>query len=204
VGGGVLEVTESLITLADKLREVTSEVEDGGGEVDDELERRLDAALMQVDNKVEAIAVVYRRLKADVQIAKDEAQLMKDRAKSHERNAERLRDYVGVCLRRAGLRRVDAARAKAWLQLGAPSARMADPTNPPAGCTRWRVSGTVPAGNAEIDDLVDELEKHGLKCELEIDPRAAVELVKDRIPEEEGTWTFDGVKVNRKVSVVIQ
>lgn len=84
-----------------KLYEIPAEIDaieqeliDNEGEITPELEARWQAIMIQGFDKIEGAAMVVRAIEASQKSCKEEAKRLTERAKRHERNAERLQSLM--------------------------------------------------------------------------------------------------------------
>lgn len=148
-----------------------------GGEIPAELLDLLEQAEGDLTEKIERSALAAKNLSAMAKAAEGEAMRLTALAKSYARQAETLEAYIQRQMHRAGIQKVQGARAKLWIQAnGRPSVRLANPDVIPAAFQRISVefdsqaayehlkaNNAIPApkdGPVEIDGLVVERGVH--------------------------------------------
>lgn len=97
----------SLYELSEEAKRIDQIIELQGGELDSEIERRLDEIQLNFGKKIESAAMVVRNKKSLALVRRTEAKRLQDSAKSLLAQAARLESYMIYCMRRAKRDRVE-------------------------------------------------------------------------------------------------
>jgi chromosome segregation ATPase len=177
----LVKLTDEILRVQNQLLELHDELEASGGELDADLETRLDAITATMDRlkmplaeKIDSIVSVIKNNEHIAQGMRDEAQALVSRARSHENVAARLKHYLADCMRRLGERRIETVRSLVSLR-----------QSPPA----VRTSGTL--------DEVPEKWIRIIPQRRELDARAVLADLRaeNRLPSEPGRHEMEGVVV---------
>lgn len=115
-----------LYEISAEMRAALAVLEEREGELDDELEARLDAVDLAMGEKVDACLCLEAEMRAEADAMAAEAKRLAERGKRRGAEADRLREYVARSVRDSGARKVVGARFTAWLQLSPPRLVLAD------------------------------------------------------------------------------
>lgn len=126
--------------IAKDYQELLEDIDLADGELDDDLEARLDQLGGDLTDKVEALAVVVRTLEAEGKELREEELRIAKRRKAREARAERLLGYLGACLRVSGQRKVSGKLFTVTIQKNPAALRLLVPEDQvPAEWTRTKV-----------------------------------------------------------------
>ena len=89
------------------------------GELTPELEARLDACLRSSPDKLDAAAAVWRRIKAEAEMADEESKRMADRKKMFQRDADNLRARMLMLIDEVHGGKIKTAKTSAYGVTGA-------------------------------------------------------------------------------------
>lgn len=117
----------SLYELVERMRLVLALVDERDGEIDDATGAELDALAASLDERVEAIAAVYRSLREESEACKRMAQPYLDRAKRKAQQAETLRLRLFAAMQECGRSKIETPTATASIQKSAPSVELLVP-----------------------------------------------------------------------------
>ena len=102
-------MTLSLYAISAEYRSAIEHIDPETGEVDDDLEHRLEAIGGTLVAKTEAVVQYRANVIAEAAAYKAEAERLTERRRALDAKAARLREYLGVCLRVAGETKVTTA-----------------------------------------------------------------------------------------------
>lgn len=170
------EFVDAYQAVLDWIDENGEAISAGGGVLPPEVEAMLDGVTEGMEDKFERTACVQRNLAGMAKAAKEEKDRLAARQKSLERQAESLKSYLELQMKRVGSRRIDRPRAVLRFQVNSrPSISAADPKAIPAPFRRvvveldgdaayeWaKAEGHIPkeAGVARVGGLVIERGEH--------------------------------------------
>lgn len=131
-----------------------------GGELPDGIADRLDQIEGSIQEKVERTALVIRNLQRNADGAEAEERTLRTLKTAYRRQAEYLKAYLKHTLRRAAIDRIDAPRAKVWIQTSAtPVVR---PTNPDRIPAKYLIPPTPQPPTFDRDTALADLRAAGL------------------------------------------
>lgn len=110
------EQVDDLQTVLDWLEEHEEDIRAAGGEIPPELDELMEKVEGDLKTKVERTALTIENLKANAAAAKIQADRLAKRAKSFERQAASLSDYLHHQMRRAGVDRVETPTVTVRIQ----------------------------------------------------------------------------------------
>lgn len=120
------DVVDEYTTVLDWLDENEEAIREAGGEIPAELDELMEQAEGDLEEKVKRVALVIQNLKANAKAAKEEADRLATTARSYQRQADALTNYLHVQLTRAGLERIETPVVKVRIQRASrPSIRLA-------------------------------------------------------------------------------
>lgn len=108
--------TLKLYEIADELAAVTNRLIENDGVLTPELEEAWDRMEGAFEHKAERTALVIQTLTRKAEAANAERKRLKALARSRERAAENLKEYLRSQMRRLDRERIDAPRATIWRQ----------------------------------------------------------------------------------------
>lgn len=97
-----------LYDIVDALTDIEAILEERGGELDDEIEARLDAIESDLSTKVERVCQWRSNIVASAKAYQDEADRLSKRAKTLTRTADSLKRYLHAELERCGRQKLEA------------------------------------------------------------------------------------------------
>lgn len=152
-----------LYEMSDELAQIQAELIENGGELTDSLAARLDAIEGDFAAKVERCVALAQQLKANGAAAKAEADRLRELADSRTKASDRLKDYVRLCMERAGQTRLDLERFRVWVQANSSDTVRfeGDPEALPVEFQRFTVAldaAAVRAAHAEGRELPEGIE----------------------------------------------
>lgn len=100
--------TIPLYSIIDELAEIEAVLEERGGDLDDEIEARLDAIESDFEAKIERLCGWRANLLGTAKAYQDEADRMSKRARTLTRTADSLKRYLHAQLYRAGRTKLEA------------------------------------------------------------------------------------------------
>lgn len=110
------EAVDAYQTALDWMEEHEDEIISAGGELPEELDAILDQAEGDLEEKVKRVALVVQNLKANANAAKEEADRLATTARSYQRQADALTNYLQYEMERAGVPRVETPVVKVRIQ----------------------------------------------------------------------------------------
>lgn len=125
-------MSENLYELSTELARIHDELVDSGGELTDELEKRLDESGLAFTAKVENIVRWTRNLSTRSAAIKAEIDRLTALKKSADNLEKRLKAYVQMCMEMAGKEKVEYDLFTVRLQKNPPSAEVMDEGATPA------------------------------------------------------------------------
>ena len=166
------EYVDDYETVLDWIEEHEDVIREAGGELPPELEALLDEVEGAVEEKVKRVALVVQNMLAAAKAAKAEADRLSALAASRTRQADSLKTYLAMQIRRLGTTRVDTDLVKVRIQRnGRPSIRPLDPEHIPEPFRRVRVEfdGAVAYDTLKsaglLQDAPDTFDIEGLRVE---------------------------------------
>lgn len=108
--------TLKLYEIAADIEAITEELVANGGEITDAIAAQLEAMEGAFAAKVERTALAIRNLEGTAKAASDEVERLSELASSRKKAAERLREYLAVCMEAANVPKVETPLVKARLQ----------------------------------------------------------------------------------------
>lgn len=105
-----------LYDIVDDLLAIEEQLEERGGELDDEIEARLDAIESDLEGKVERICGWRANLVATAKAYQEEADRLSARAKTLTRTADGLKRYLHVQLERSGRQKLEVGNWRLRVQ----------------------------------------------------------------------------------------
>lgn len=108
--------TLKLYELPDAIRELELQIIEADGELTPEVEAALEAYEGEFSRKAEFIALLSREAKAEAAAVKLEESRLSARRKAAENRERRLKDYLLMCLTRAGIQKIEGDRCKVRVQ----------------------------------------------------------------------------------------
>ncbi|HSH44622.1 MAG TPA: siphovirus Gp157 family protein [Longimicrobiales bacterium] len=110
------EYVEDMQTVLDWLAEYEGEIRAAGGEIPPELDELMEQVEGDLTEKVKRVGLTIRNLKANAAAAKSEADRLAATARSYERQADGLSEYLHYQLQRVGRDRVETPLVKVRIQ----------------------------------------------------------------------------------------
>lgn len=110
------DAVDAYQTALDWMEEHEDEIVAAGGELPEELDAILEQAEGDLEEKVKRVALVIQNLKANANAAKEEADRLATTARSYQRQADALTQYLQYELERAGVPRVETPVVKVRIQ----------------------------------------------------------------------------------------
>ncbi len=111
-----MNATPKLWEITDELAEIGALIAEGGGELTEELEGRLNAMEDAFESKVERVALFIRHAELEGEKAKAEKDRLAAIQKHHERTATGLKTYLLRCMKGADREKVETHRARVRVQ----------------------------------------------------------------------------------------
>lgn len=103
-----MSATIPLYQIVDELTEIEAILEERGGELDDEIEARLDAIEADFERKCERLCGWRANLAASAKAYQEEADRLASRAKTLTRSADSVKRYLFAQLERSGRQKLEA------------------------------------------------------------------------------------------------
>lgn len=164
------EAVDAYQTALDWMDEHEEEIIAAGGELPEELDAILEQAEGDLEEKVKRVALVVQNLKANASAAKEEADRLATTARSYQRQADALTNYLHHQMERAGVPRVETPVVKVRIQRA----------------SRPSIHSTV-----DLDELPDDLKR----VTVSLDGNAAYERVKPLLGKDApDTGEVDGLR----------
>lgn len=115
------------------IEEHAAEIEAAGGELPPELDELLEQVEGTLEEKLGRVGLVVLNLRADEKAQREEARRLEGAARTSDRQATTLREYIRQQLRRIGLARVDTKLCKVRRQGDHVSVKLLDGQEIPEG-----------------------------------------------------------------------
>ena len=143
----------NLYTLHAEVRNILAAVEDGGGELTDELLARIDAITGSIESTLDAYGALVREAESRVAARQAEIDRLAAANKTDANAARRFREHLLAVMTLAGTRKIRTALFQAWIQASPPSATCTvDPEQLPPEFRRVRIEADRTAALAHWKD----------------------------------------------------